>query len=84
MKNKVLLSILLPATEKIYDVWVSPTSTLDEVTSLVAKILNATEQSFFEKNPEHSFMLKATGTALEKHKTIKELNLYNGSFLVLI
>lgn len=84
MKNKVIVSISLPATGKTYDFWVPKNMQVFQITPLVVNILESKERNFFVKDPNNTFALKDSGELIDQDRTLEELGLKNGTQLVLV
>lgn len=78
MKDKVCLSVLLPATQATYEFRVPFDATVDEATQLMASILAAREPARFETHGDADLMLcgsvqEGGGQELNPNETFRAL-----------
>ena len=74
MKNKVLLNVTLPATQRSYEFRVPLDLTVEEGTRLMSRILAAREQVRYAASDEVDLMLlsgEGTGAILNPKETFK-------------
>lgn len=82
--GKILLNVLLPATQRTYDVWVPATMTVHDASGFVAGILESRESDRFSATPGNVFMDGETGDLLDPRCVMGETGLVNGSRIVLV
>lgn len=84
MKNKVLINVTLPATNKFYDLWIPQSMQLHDATPLLANLVESKDKDFFIKNASNTIMLKSTGEIVDESQTAQDLGFINGTQLVLV
>lgn len=84
MNKKVLLNVLLPATQHTYDFWVPADMTLHDAAQLIKGSLEAREDDFYVASSTTSFASQETGDLLEQDKTLEALEFVDGTQLVLV
>ncbi len=82
--NKILAEIYVPALEVSFDVFLPLTISVYEATNLVADAVARLSKGKFYKNPTTLLYGREDGMMLNINKSIGELNLKNGSGLMLI
>lgn len=84
MKNKILLSVKLPATRDVYDFWVPADMTLHDATVLIGELLEAREGDRFSASETTALMAQESGDLLDHNLTLESLGFVNGIRLVLV
>lgn len=82
--NKVLVEVLLPASGEVYDVRIPLDSQLGEVAALVKKQLENLSKGRFVANDTTVLCDAKSGKILDINKFVAELEIKNGSRLMLI
>lgn len=83
-RNKLLVSVMLPATRKTYDFWVPSDMSIRDAGQLIASILETRERDRFSATPGNALMSGETGNLIDPRCTVGEAGLVNGSRLVLV
>ncbi|MGI6216409.1 MAG: hypothetical protein ACOYIK_02235 [Coriobacteriales bacterium] len=73
MKDKVLLKVKLPATQRSYEFRLPFDLTVDEGAGLVSSILATRESTYFEDCGGADFMLLTSGDELNPNETFRAL-----------
>lgn len=78
MKDKVLLSVLLPATERRYEFRVPLDIAVEDAARMISELLASTERGAYEANPRADLVLldtasEAAGTMLGPCDRIRAL-----------
>ena len=84
MNKKALVEIYVPATGETYDVFIPYASKMGEVVLLIAAAINDLSQGKFEAKHDAVLCDADTGTIYSAGRTVSELNITNGSRLMLI
>lgn len=84
MNDKVLVSVMLPATQKSYDLWVPLESSVHDACALVADILESREADRFSATSSSALMLRDTGEMVDPNCLVESAGWVNGTRLVLI
>lgn len=82
--NKVMVEVLLPASGEIYDVRIPLDSQIGEITLLIMKQLEKLSNGRFIANPLTVLCDGESGQILDMNKFVAELDIKNGSKLMLI
>lgn len=82
--NKALVEITVPAINKNYDVYIPLDCKMRDVLSLVAHTIKELSDGFFLPNAETVLCDFESGQIFDNNKFINELNICNGSKLLLI
>lgn len=82
--NKVMVEVLLPASGEIYDVRIPLDSQIGEITVLIMKQLEALSNGRFIANKSTILCDGLSGQILDINKFAAELDIKNGSKLMLI
>lgn len=82
--DKILIQIYLPAANRGYDVFIPLKSRLHEVKALLANTLTELSEGYYTVMDNTVVCEKATGKILDINMSVEELNLKNGSKLILI
>lgn len=84
MTDKVLYSILLPASNNTFELWIPNELTVNEATQLAARILEEQESREFKTDRSTALYLKSSGVELDTNKHMGEYEFVNGTQLVLM
>lgn len=82
--NKVMVEVFLPASGEIYDVRIPLDSQIGEITMLIMKQLERLSNGRFFANPSTVLCDGESGQILDMNKFAAELDIKNGSKLMLI
>lgn len=82
--NKVLVEVLLPASGEVYDLRIPLDSQLGEVAMLIVKQLEDLSKGRFIANDTTVLCDAESGEILDINKFVAELEIKNGSRLMLI
>lgn len=82
--DKILVEVYLPAADCSYDVYIPIKSKIYEVTVLLANTLMELSQGYFQCTEDAVICDKDTGTIFNINLSVEELELHNGSKLMLI
>ncbi len=82
--NKVIIEINVPAANEKFDVFVPKTSKIYEVIELVSEMFSSILEGKYKKTSDAVLCDAASGKVLDINKSVYELNLINGSKLILI
>ncbi|MDR2672777.1 MAG: EsaB/YukD family protein [Coriobacteriales bacterium] len=84
MNNRILINVLLPATQKTYDFWVPGDATVHDATRFISGILSQRESSLFQGGDEDALALRDSGEILDHNLSFEEHGIRNGFELMLI
>lgn len=84
MQNKILLNVMLPATQIVYDFWVPVDMTIHDATQLIGGLLESREGDRFSVSETTALMARETGDLLDHNQTLKALGFVDGMQLVLV
>lgn len=84
MNNKILVEVYIPASGERFDIWIPVESTLGEVSNLVASALTDLSKGKFKAIEETVLCDADTGRVYDVNTVVAELNIRNGSRLMLI
>jgi hypothetical protein len=84
MNDKILFSVLLPATGKYYDIWVPRELNVHEATVLMSRILAERESRFYTPSSTTALYFAADGLELRADICIGNLGLNDGARLILV
>jgi len=84
METKTLFSVLLPATNKTYEMWVPDELSVYDATRLICKILAEQEDRYFVPGQTSALYEKASGDELDINTRIGELGFVSGTQLMLV
>lgn len=84
MKNKTLINVKLPATQKTYDFWVPDAMCIYDVAQLIGEGMETIEPDFFEKRESPALMYIHTGQIQNPNATISEIGFSDGDRFVLV
>lgn len=82
--NKVLTEIYLPSINESYDVFLPKQIRIHEAISMLSTMMYNLSNGFFKPSDDIILCDKITGEIFDINKSIKDLNLKNGSKLMLI
>lgn len=82
--DKILVQFYLPAASRSYDVYIPLKSTLYEVMALLSNTLTELSEGYYAMRDNTVVCYRATGKILDINMSAEELNLKNGSKLILI
>lgn len=82
--NKVLVNVYVPILNTSYDMFIPPHSMLHEVLELIKKAVAEMSDGRFIPNQDTVLCDRITGGALDINKTIYELDVRNGTKLMLV
>lgn len=82
--DKILIEVFLPAANKSFQIYVPLHLKIYEVTFLVSKSLSELSCGLFIANNDSVLCQKDTGNILNANMSVEELNLQNGSKLMLL
>ncbi|WP_216830391.1 ubiquitin family protein [Alkalihalobacterium elongatum] len=82
--DKVLVEVYIPASDDTYDVFIPLKSKLYEVSFLLANTVAELSQGYFVASENMPICDRQTGEVLDINKTVEELQLKNGSKLMLL
>lgn len=82
--NKVLTEIYLPSINKSYDVFLPKQISIYEAINMLSTMMYNLSDGFFKPSNDTILCNKITGEIYDINKSIKDLNLQNGSKLMLI
>ena len=82
--NKVLVNIYVPILNVAYDVFVPVQLQLFEVIGLVKKAIADLSEGRFIPSEETTLAFRSNGSILNVNRTVYELNIGNGTKLLLI
>ena len=82
--NKVLIKLYIPTLGLQYDIWIAQKATVDNVIKLIVKGLN--ELTYGEYNPriQPNVYNKNTGLSYDLDDIVEEVNIINGTELMLM
>jgi len=84
MIEKILVEVYLPAADCSYDVYVPLKSKLSEVIMLLSGTVTDLSKGYFMANPDTVMCDRKTGVIFNINMTVEELDLHNGSKLMLM
>lgn len=82
--NKVLVNVYIPILNKDYDIFIPTQIQLFEVIALIKRAVSELSEGQFVPSHDTVLALKATGEILDINSTVYELNVENGTKLMLI
>lgn len=82
--ERILVEVYVPITESAYDIFIPLHSQLYDVSALVKKAISDLSNGQFVSNESTALCFRETGSILDVSKTAFELNIQNGSKLMLI
>ena len=82
--EKVLVEIISPAADAVYDVFIPLESKMNEVKTLLASVLSDLSNGKYKAADDAVVCDAISGKILDVNMTVYELNIRNGSKLMLI
>lgn len=82
--DKILVELYVPILEASYDVFIPPQPQMADVLQLMSKAVMELSEGRFVPNDSTALCDRMTGSILDVSKTALELNIKNGSKLMLI
>ena len=82
--NKVLVNVYIPILNKSYDIYIPLQSQLYEVTELIKRAVYELSEGQFMPSRDTVLALRASGEILDFNRSVFELNIGNGTKLMLI
>ncbi len=82
--EKILIELYVPILEASYDVFIPPQPMMADVLQLMSKAIAELSEGRFVPTESTTICDRATGAILDVSKTALELNIQNGSKLMLI
>lgn len=82
--NNVLVNVYVPILNKSYDIFIPVQSQLFEVIDLIKKAVYELSEGQFVPSKDTVMSLKTSGEILDINRTVFELNIGNGTKLMLI
>ncbi|MBR3919769.1 MAG: methyltransferase [Clostridia bacterium] len=82
--NKVLVNVYIPILNRSYDIFIPPQSQVFEVTELIKRAVSELSEGQFMPSHDTVLARKATGEILDINGTVFELEIGNGTKLMLI
>ena len=84
MNRKILVEVYVPASGDRFDVWIPLESRMGEVSKLIASALSDLSKGKFKGNSDTVLCDADTGVIFDINTEIAELDIKNGSRLMLI
>ena len=84
MTNKVLINLYVPILNVSYDIFVPVQSRLYEVTELVKKAVSELSEGQFIPSLDTVIANRISGEILDVNRTVFELDIQNGTKLMLV
>lgn len=82
--DKILVEVFLPAANKSFEIYIPLEIKIYELTFLVEKIVSELSNGLFTSNDDSVICERSTGNILNVNMSVKELDLKNGSKLMLL
>lgn len=82
--NKVLVNVYIPILNRAYDVFIPLQSQIFEVTELIKHAVTELSEGQFMASRDTVLARKATGEILDVNSTVFEMEIGNGTKLMLI
>lgn len=82
--NYIIVEVYLPMAEKSYDIKVSRTSKVWEVTNLIATAITDLSEGLYKATEESILIDRETGSMFNINLSVEEVGFVNGSKLILI
>lgn len=82
--NKVLVNVYIPILNRAYDIFIPLPSQIFEVTELIKHAVTELSEGQFMPSRDTVLALKATGEILDVNRTVFEMEIGNGTKLMLI
>ena len=82
--NKVLVNVYVPMLNKSYDIFIPIQSQLFEITDLIKRAVSELSEGQFMPSRDTVLAYRASGKILDVNSTVFELEIGNGTKLMLI
>lgn len=82
--DKILVEIFLPAANKSFEIYIPLDIKIHELTFLLEKTVSELSNGLFISNDDSVICERSTGNILNVNMSVKELDLKNGSKLMLL
>ena len=82
--DKVLIEVVVPVSNKSYDVFITPTSKLRDITALLSNALTDMSNGKFHADESTILCDAKTGNIFNINLSVYELDIKNGSKLMMI
>lgn len=82
--NKVLVNVYIPILNRDYDIFIPLQSQIFEVTELIKRAVTELSEGQFMPSKDTVLARKATGEILDINSTVFEMEIGNGTKLMLI
>lgn len=82
--NKVIVEVYVPVMGKAYDVFIPKNKKLSEISKLLAKSISDLTDGMFAMTEDNILCDRITGKVLDINLSVADLELKNGSQLMLI
>ncbi len=82
--SKILIEVYVPAAEKTYDVFLPKEAMVYEILPMISSVMSELEKGFFMAAEDSVLCYYGSGEVLDLKKSVNELNLKNGSRLIII
>lgn len=82
--DKILIELYLPAINRVFDIYIPPTCKLHQLEALLAGVLMELSDGQFVPSGDMVLCDRLSGQTLDINSSALELNLCNGSRLMLI
>lgn len=82
MTNKILVTVVVPMIEEEYDIYIPVSKKIKVTTKLLVKTINELSEGHFPLKDNN--VLICNNLILGNNLTVKECNIKNGDYLVLI
>lgn len=84
MKNKILVEILVPSIDERFNLFIPINKRIGSVVLLINKAIVDLMNGQFEADDTASLYDRGTGERIDYNKLVRETNIKNGSFLILM
>lgn len=82
--DKYLIELFVPAANKTYDVFIPKNIQIFEIITLIAYQVENLSEGQFKKSPDTILCFRDTGSIIDMNRLVSELNIKNGTRLLLI
>ena len=82
--DKYLIEVFVPAANKTYDVYIPKNIQIFEIITLIAHQVEHLSQGQFKKTSDTILCFRENGNILDMNQLVSELNIKNGTRLLLI
>ncbi len=83
-KNKILIELEIPLTEKKYDIFIPINKKIGTIKSLIEQALVELTDKAYEIREDTNLYSKENGTIYDVNKTVRDTDLKNGSRVILL